>query len=317
MNYLIVSQTSQRYIWELETLCYNLIVSRGIAPERIVLLAYGEVSYFDQLVKTFKIQGYFYEDTRPSKWYASSIRPWLIAQYIQQECQGTTSFVYLDSDVIQLKEMDFSVYESNEKVAYASLTPYVSDDFLLSKRNGDVFLAALNELVPLTIEERQLVNTELGGAQWILNQVTSELFNEIYAVCETLYKKWFTLLYGQTWEGDNLIAEPDIWCTDMFVLQRLLVKSGYRIQVLPEMSFVLPEQLIQEEDDYLFLHNAGIEPMKKPYHKYLFWKSAPSWRKMNPYDTDLSYVLDNRYSFIYISEMQKIKQYKQYLISQD
>lgn len=309
MKYLVVSESSARYLWELQTLFYNLIVTRQLPADQIVLLTYGDESYAEQLKSQFGVEVHFYPDERPSSVYVSSIRPWLMAKYLEELGQPD-SFVYIDSDIIQLKDMDWSSLTRSEKKAYGSYAHYVTDDFILSKANGEAYLQVLDSLIPLSDEERERVNRQACGAQWMLNQVDAHFFYQVYADCENLYQAWLKLFYrGNFEEKENNFAYADVWTTDMFVLHRLLVKAGYEVEVADSMSFTFPTREIKAEDDYLFLHNAGVNPQQEPAHKYLFWKSSPHWLTLMPYNTDLSYVEEDKYSKLYVNEMLKMKGY--------
>ena len=307
MDYLIVAEASLRYYWELQTLFYNLTQTRRVPAEKIILLTYGEPTYSAKLEEEFGVQVHHYEDDRPSNLYPSSIRPWLMAKYLKDHPERQ-HFVYLDSDVILLKDMDWQPFQNSEGICYGSYASYVTDDFLLTKTNGASYLDILNRLLPLTSDQRDLVNSQPCGAQWVLNGMTSDFFIQVYELCEALYQDWIKLfLISDRQEEAKNITESDIWTTDMFVLHRLLVKEGHPVQVEEAMSFCFPQKEIEETDDYLFLHNAGVNPQKKADHKFLFWKGAPDWRRMLPYDTNLSYVDETRYSSIYVDQMLKMK----------
>ena len=307
MDYLIVSESSLRYYWELQTLFYNLTQSRQVPKEEIILLTYGDETYSTKLKEEFGIEVHHYEDDRPASLYLSSIRPWLIAKFLE-EYPERNHFVYLDSDVIMLKSMDWNSFWNDEKVCYGSYVSYVTDDFILQRTNGQYYLDALNQLLPLTELEREKVHAQPCGAQWVLNNMTSDFFYQVYQACEDLFQYWMKLLMTMKWEVDEKnVNESDIWTTDMFVLHRLLILAGYQVEVSEAMSFAFPQKEIEEGDDYLFLHNAGVNPQTKPDHKYLFWKGAPDWRVKLPYETNLSYVEASRYSRIYVKEMLNMK----------
>ena len=307
---LVVAESSARYYWELQTLFYNLTVTRNIDASNIILLTYGNETLMNQLKDVFRIQTYFYKDDRPSKNYSSSIRPYLIAKYLKQK-DAATSFLYIDSDILLLQDIDFSKYESPSKFAYASTAEYVSDAFLESKGNGEDYVAYLDKYLPLSDIQHLYLHNVRVGAQWFLNNMTPAFFEEMYELCEKIFKDWYMHAnFVDDYEGEKKhFTSADLWLVDMFVLLRLLVIHGYYVEEDPKMSFAWPMQEITESDQYMFLHNAGVNPLDKTEHIDLFWKGSPDWSKELPYEHDLSYVRANSYSEQYVKEMLKMKAY--------
>ena len=150
-----------------------------IVPVRKVEKAYRDVADF-----------FYYEDTRVTVNYISSIRPNILKQHFKQIPTLKDEVIfYHDCDIVFTKFPDF-IYQTLKKdnICYVSDTiSYIGHDYIVSK--GDGILEQMCEIVgihPSLVKSKQ---NESGGAQYILKGLDWVFFEKMERDCDILFKR--------------------------------------------------------------------------------------------------------------------------------
>lgn len=274
MKVLCVCPDKQQFLWELQLLITSCI-EHGFQPKDIIILSYGENEQnFYDFCNGYGIQSHHYDDTRKYFLYGSSIRPYLIHQYLLDDPQREQEdYFYVDSDIMITQDIDFSIIPYDNNHWYGShVSEYASMRNLQGSQDHDTYLA---NLIGIDSEHAwfQQLYTNMPGAQWIISHPKAEMMWDVYVYCEKLY----TYLKTFVIPGEN--DRTDSWLSDMFVLPAVAIKYGIEPKVSDDMYFTLSDDNINDFDKYPIYHNSGISlteaRMLGIFHKRIWIKESP------------------------------------------
>jgi hypothetical protein len=266
LRYVCVQPRLSYYAWQVEVMINNFI-KQGINPNNIDILVawnpYDEtnspsnIEMWDKLVSHYSnIRFFFYQDTRQAPiHYISSIRPNVLKQHwlAHPELEDEAIF-YHDCDIVFTRPPDFHDF-LHDNIWYLSNTnSYINYDYIISK-GQDVYdkmwtIVGIDPTIP------KIMNSNSGGAQYIMKNVDYKYWEKVEYDCESLFSQ-VTKLNNQKKIDDPEHHELQIWCADMWAVLWNGWQRGNETKVIPEMNFSWATDDIQKWNDTLIYHNAG------------------------------------------------------------
>lgn len=211
--------------------------------------------HIKEFEKTFKGKIHYYNDTRKSKAYLSSIRPNLIKQYLAE--YPTDVFCYIDQDIIWLEHPNLDRFADTPHIyTAAGAKGYTWANYMKAFKNGEIYegLCKIFSVDPVEIEKQ---DENAGAAQFIIKGTDSKWWGEYEDQLEEAYK--FI---------DREIAEDrkngkyhfQIWSVDCNALWLKLNTLGRPLANLKEIDFAWPNQTFEDAKSkgLIMMHNSGI-----------------------------------------------------------
>lgn len=290
MKYILCQPAIPRFKWELEVCLTNL---KAIGIKDIVLLfSEQDVSIPKYFEETYKVETHVYPDNRDNKQYIPSIKPYLWWQYLKEDpSRENGRYLYLDSDVIFREKIDLRKLPKRSDVWYCSdCNGYLNLDYIRSCTNGSMILSRMAQIVGVTVESLETINTNSGGAQWVITAPKATYWKKVYEDSNKLYaylkgvdstiQKWTAEMWAQLW---NMM---------FFNIGPLVHK---------ELAFCWATDPISQWTEKKIYHNAGVTAADTD----LFFKG--SFVDDDPFNKDLSFVNDKKCSKKYVEAIKRVR----------
>ena len=315
LRFICAQPANLYYTWQVETMLTNFI-EMGINPNNIDIVCWKEKGVipeeWSKLANGYAARFFFYDDTRETKHYISSIRPNILKQhFLQHPYLKEESIFYHDSDIIFTKPIkDWITYEMiNDNNWYGSDTRwYIAHSYIKSK-GQDVIdeMCKIMNLPESLIEDNELNSI---GAQYLMKGIDYNFWNRVEIDSELLYKN-ITDLNTEKIIEDRRTMPPgeerapyhplQIWCADMWAVLWGGWRLGYTTNCHSNFDF---SWATSNEDEYFnmnIFHNAGVTSNEHgKFYKANYINSLP-------YNEELK-ITPNTASWHYWNWIQKTKQ---------
>jgi hypothetical protein len=295
MIFLSAQPDSFYFTWQLELQVFNF-ERLNISPGKIhILLGHdpqlGLEEHFKILIEKLKGKASFftYPDNRVNHTYASSIRPHIIQQHLQQfpELQQETIF-YHDSDIIFRELPEFSKMIEDE-TWYVSDTRNYLDSKYIKAIGGETLLNEMCAIIGVSPGQVILQDDHCGGAQYVLKNTSIEFWEKLEKDSEDLYRYMNDF---NTHRENVKNKKIQSWCADMWALLWNAIHFKKKVQIQPQLGFCWATSPIEEWQKNKILHYTGN--VQKGSHT-VFRKS--NYTEYEPfYDTDLKKILQDNCS---------------------
>jgi hypothetical protein len=285
LRYICVQPRLLYYAWQVEVMINNFI-EQGINPNNIdIVVAWNPTdetstpenkTLWDKLASHYNtVRFFFYQDTRQHPiHYISSIRPNALKQHFaaHPELKDEVIF-YHDCDIVFTKPPDLRKF-LEDKIWYLSNTnSYLNHSYITSK--GEDVYSKMCEIVGIDPLIPKLMNSNSGGAQYILKNIDAEFWEKVERDCETLYYE-INQLNNKKKEEDPTHHELQIWCADMWAVLWNGWLYGNETKVVSELDFSWGTDPIERWDRTLIYHNAGITcSCGRQFYKAAYINSLP------------------------------------------
>lgn len=250
--------------------------------------------------------------------YIPLLRPWLLAKHFKLYPELVNDAVlYLDSDVIFTKEIDFSHLIEGDTCYLSDTKSYIGYEYLDSKVK-DVLpekleeyktidaVNGLSQLFGFTRELAETNNHGAGGAQYLLKNIDHTFWEDVFRKCIEV-KLYFRSLNRKYFKDEDTGFQS--WCADMWSVLYNLWKRGQKTECPKEMDFAWATDYIEKWDTVNIYHDAGASPTSIKFkdetlHK-LFYKRDNAYINniRGPFDDDFSYVSEKYCSYNYVQEL--------------
>jgi hypothetical protein len=304
LRYICVQPRLLYYAWQVEVMINNFL-KNGISGNDIdILVAWNpndgtntpEVrDAWNKLANHYSnVRFFFYEDTRQQPiHYISSVRPNILKQHftLHPELKDEAIF-YHDCDIIFTGSPDFNKF-LNDNIWYLSDTnSYINYDYIISK-GQDVYdkmceIVGINPIIP------KLMNSNSGGAQYIIKNIDASFWEKVEKDSEELFKQ-ITKLNNQKKLSTPTYHELQIWCADMWAVLWNGWLRGNETKVIPEMNFCWATDPINSWSNNTIFHNAGVTE-----HGSLFMKGK--YKDSYPYNIENTFDV-NYCSYNYVNNI--------------
>ncbi|EMW5582618.1 hypothetical protein [Enterococcus faecalis] len=290
MKYLLCQPAIQRFKWELEVCLTNL---KKVGIEDIVLLfSKHDTSIPVYFKEEYGVTVHTYEDNRRDKSYIPSIKPYLWWQYLKEDpSREKETYFYMDSDVIFRELIDFNKFNLKEDVWYCSdCNGYLNIDYIRSCKNGDKILQEMSGIVGVNLESLETINSNSGGAQWVITNPKKEYWEKVY--CDSI--RLFKYL---NYQDSNI----QIWTAEMRaqLWNMLVFNIGPKID--EELNFCWPTDPVNKWYETKILHNAGVTEKDKD----LFFKGK--YVNTSPFEDRLDNMAKDKATIKYIEAIKMAK----------
>ena len=285
LRYICVQPRLLYYAWQIEVMINNFI-EQEINPNNIdILVAWNpndktsdpeNKESWDKLANHYNsVRFFFYQDTREQPiHYISSIRPNILKQHFKEHPElSNEAIFYHDCDIVFTKKPDFSTF-LNDKTWYLSNTNhYINYDYIVSK-GQDVYdkmceIVNMNPLIP------QLMNSNSGGAQYLIKNIDEAFWDKVEKDSEQLFYQ-ITQLNNEKKATDPTYHEIQIWCADMWAVLWGGWLRGNETKVIPELDFSWGTDGVDGWNQSIIYHNAGITcSSDKQFYKGMYIDSLP------------------------------------------
>jgi hypothetical protein len=290
------------YTWQVEVMLNNFI-EMGINLNNVDIVCWKKDGIipndWSKLANNYAARFFFYDDTRITKDYISSIRPNILKQHWEKypELKDETIF-YHDCDIIFTKPIKEWITDDmiNDSKWYGSDTRwYIGHDYILSK--GDDVLTKMCDIVGINKGVVKAYEKNAIGAQYIMKGVTHYYWDKVERESEVLFKD-INQLNQIKKQADPTHHELQIWCADMWAVLWNAWKMRIHTECHPNMEF---SWATSDENDYKrmnIFHNAGITGSDSGK----FYKAH--YMDKLPYNENLN-INEGTASWYYWNEIQK------------
>lgn len=283
MKYILCQPAEIRFDWEL-AVCLTNLGKIGVDSKDVVLLFMGT----NAVSTKYKKAGYdvhCYPEHKHYHAYPPATRPYLWWQYLKEDKRRSKNkFVYIDSDVIFRKKLDFRKIPTRDDTWCCSdCNGYLNLDYIRGCKNGNVILHKMASIVGVTIQSLETINFNSGGAQWVIKNPTAKYWHKVYTDSIKLWNYFGTI-----------DSDIQAWTAEMWAQLWNMMYFNIGPRVCGELDFCWATDSIKDWSKTKIMHNAGVTNKSKN----LFFKGA--YGAKAPFDTDLSFVDQSKCSYKYV-----------------
>lgn len=254
--------------WQVKLYIHNFIENK-IDPNQIhVIFGICENSKepSDGAIDILKtgVNVHFYKDLRTKKQYIPSIKPYLIYNWIKEnEDRGKLFFLH-DSDIILTKKLNITNLLNDDIIYMSDTENYLGYQYLknCSKRYSKIFEKCGDEeliddmLSIVGLDKNMIIDNQKnsGGAQYIIKNTNSNLWEKIYINSIELYTKM--MVFQKKYPLRN--GKVQFWTAEMWSLLWNLWKDKKLTKITPELDFSWATDDTQKFFKTSILHMAGV-----------------------------------------------------------
>ena len=287
LRFVCAQPAIKYYSWQLETMLNNFI-EMGINLNQVDIVCWkqtGEIpEEYSKLANGYPARFFFYDDTRETRHYISSIRPNILKQHFTKYPElENEAILYHDCDIVFTKPIKWEQYLQDNKWYGSDCRWYIGHDYIISK--GEDILNKMCEIVDI---DKQLVkDNELNaiGAQYLMKGINAQFWANVEKDCERLFKE-ITDLNNEKIELDrHTMSEGEsrqpyhplqIWCADMWAVLWNGWKLGYESVCHPDLEFAWATSTEADWDRLNIFHNAGVtDAAGGLFYKALYMNELP------------------------------------------
>jgi hypothetical protein len=313
LRFVSAQPATKYYAWQVEVMINNFI-EMGINANHIDVIAWKENGIipeeWSKLANRYAARFFFYDDTRDTKYYVSSIRPNILKQHFKAHSYLKYDVIfYHDCDIIFTKNPREWITDEmlSDDIWYGSDTRwYISHSYIKSK--GDDVMKKMCDI--MQIDEQIVEENELNciGAQYLMKNIDYSFWDMVEKDSEKLFKDVTNLNTQKImldkmrfeeekkeWEKNNpealakgekysrpLYHELQIWCADMWAVLWGAWRLGYKTNCHPNYEFSWATSNEEEYQRMNIMHNAGVASANEG----LFYKA--SYMNEYPYNKNLT-----------------------------
>jgi len=281
LRFVSAQPATNYYAWQVEVMLNNFM-EMGVNPNSIDIVCWkpnGIVpEEWSKLANNYPARFFFYDDTRETKHYISSIRPNILKQHwLNNPDLKWESIFYHDSDIVFTKPISEWITDEmiTDKKWYGSDTRwYIGHDYIIGK-GEDI----LSEMCRITNIDKELVKSnELNsiGAQYLMKGIDYQFWDDVERDSEILYKE-ITDLNNFKLSLDPSYHTLQIWCADMWGVLWNGWKRGNQTICHPNFDFSWGTSTEEDYHKLNIMHNAGVTNSTSG----LFYKGE--WMNKFPY----------------------------------
>ncbi|WP_079240280.1 hypothetical protein [Chryseobacterium indologenes] len=308
MIFLSAQPDDTYFIWQLEIQLRNFR-SLGILKERIhIVIGYHPKIGLKSDFKVFIHNNhdfalfFLYPDTRKRKKYLSSIRPHLLKKhwkqfpFLENQC-----IFYHDSDILLSR---IPVIDTHNAMNYVSDTSSYLNCQYISLRADTNLLYKMAELVGISVEIVLRNDDHVGGAQYVLHDMSFEFWDKVEEDSENIFNLLTEYNINEKQKKinlpDYLPKEIHAWYADMWAVLWNLWFFNKEVRLHEEMNFSWPTSPIEYWEINPILHYAGDHEDKKQFFYKRDYVNYAPW-----YDENLHFIPDTNCSFPIVQLIKK------------
>ena len=263
LRFVCAQPATDYYIWQVETMINNFM-EMGVNPNNIDIVCWKQNNVippnWDKLRNHYNyVRFFFYDETRTTKHYISSIRPNILKQhweahpYLKNE-----AIFYHDSDIIFTRPISEWISKSMivDDNWYGSDTRwYIAHSYIISK--GQDIIDKMCEIMDLPEDIIKANELNAIGAQYLMKDIDYDYWNRVESDCERLFKE-VTELNNHKKGLDPTYHELQIWCADMWAVLWNGWRRGKKTICDDRFGFSWGTSSEEEYWKQNIMHNAGV-----------------------------------------------------------
>ena len=290
------------YAWQIEVMLQNFL-EMGVNLNQVDIVCWkvnGVIpAEWSKLAGSYPARFFFYDDTRVTKHYISSIRPNILKHHWKRYPELSEEAVfYHDCDIVFTRPIQEWITDDMLKGDewYGSNTnSYISHSYIASK--GEDILDKMCEIT--SMNKRVIIDNEENciGAQYLMKNVTYSYWERVESDSEQLFKQITDINNIKKAESPEY-HELQIWTADMWAVLWGAWRLGFETKVHPNFDFSWATSHVDRFNSCNIYHNAGAVTGKDG----LFFKG--DFINKLPYNEDIR-VNENTISEKYWQIIQK------------
>lgn len=262
LRYICAQPAIEYYAWQVDVMLNNFR-KQGINLNQVDIVCWKENGIIPEswikLANHYAARFFFYDDTRETHHYISSIRPNILKQHWEKYPElSNDAIFYHDCDIVFTKPPTEWITDVmiNDKKWYGSDTRwYIGHDYIKSK--GEDILDAMCEIVGISKGEVEMNELNAIGAQYLMKNIDYNFWDKVERDCEILYKD-ISALSGIKKEENPSYHELQIWCADMWAVLWNGWLRGNQTICHDNFQFTWATEKIEGWDKNNIFHNAGV-----------------------------------------------------------
>ena len=277
LRFICAQPAIKYYAWQLEVMLNNFM-EMGINPNQVDIVCWKQNGVipeeWSKLASGYPARFFFYDDTRETRHYISSIRPNILKQHFTKYPElEKEAILYHDCDIVFTKPINWEQFLQDNKWYGSDCRWYIGHDYIISK--GEDILDKMCEIVDI---DKQLVkDNELNaiGAQYLMKGINAQFWANVEKDCERLFKE-ITDINNEKKAANPSYHELQIWCSDMFAVLWNGWKLGYESICHPDLEFSWATSTEADWDRLNIFHNAGVtDAAGGLFYKALYMNELP------------------------------------------
>ena len=287
LRFICAQPAIKYYAWQLEVMLNNFM-EMGINLNQVDIVCWKQTAEipeeYSKLANGYPARFFFYDDTRETRHYISSIRPNILKQHFTKYPEiENEAVLYHDCDIVFTKPINWEQFLQDNKWYGSDCRWYIGHDYIISK--GEDILNKMCEIVDI---DKQLVkDNELNaiGAQYLMKGINAQFWANVEKDCERLFKE-ITDLNNEKIELDrHTMSEGEsrqpyhplqIWCSDMWAVLWNGWKLGYESVCHPDLEFAWATSTEADWSRLNIFHNAGVtDAAGGLFYKALYMNELP------------------------------------------
>ena len=294
LRFICAQPAIKYYAWQVEVLLNNFI-KREVNLNHVDILCsiYNNVIPIEwsKLANAYAARFFFYNDTRKTRYYISSLRPnvlkqhWLAHPYLKDY-----AIFYHDCDILFTKPVSKWITKqmlSNNEWYGSNTCSYIAHSYIKSK--GDDIIQKMCEIMEL--DEKLIKDNELNciGAQYLMKNLDFEFWDKVESDCEKLFRT-INEMGMQKKAADNTYHELQIWCADMWAILWGAWRLGYKTNCHKNFDFSWATSIADEYNKMNIMHNAGaVSPDNGLFYKALYMNEYQYYKDLDILKDTASY----------------------------
>lgn len=262
IRYVSAQPAIPYYTWQVEVMINNFM-EMGVNPNHIDIVCWKQNGVipdaWTKLAHKYPARFFFYNDTRETKHYISSIRPNILKQHFKEHPYLVDDVIfYHDCDIIFTNPPSEWITEEmlNDDKWYGSdVRWYISHDYIKGK--GEDILDSMCSI--MDIDKEVVKENELNciGAQYLMKGLNYEFWDWVEKKSEILFKD-ITEMNNQKVNEDPKYHTLQIWCSDMWSVLWRGWLLGHQTVTHPNFDFSWATSSESDYNKMNIFHNAGV-----------------------------------------------------------
>lgn len=307
LYYICAQPATLYYAWQVEVMINNFMKNE-VLSERVHIVCATKENHipdeWNKLQQRFpSIKFFFYNDTRITKLYVSSIRPNILKQhFIQHSYLKNHAIFYHDCDMVLTQPVSWEQFVQDDIWYLSNTVGYIGAEYIKSKKYG--VYERMCEIID--IDEQIPVDNEMnsGGAQYIMKNVDEHFWEKVEKDSETLFE--FFLHHSRAFPQSPKYHPIQMWTADMWAVLWNAWYFKHITRVVPELDFAWPGHRTKDWETKFIYHNAGVVEVsdtERLFHKNSFMYTLPY------NNIDIEWLKKDRCSYKYVQEIVETAQH--------
>ena len=286
LRFICAQPAIKYYAWQVEVMLNNFI-AMGINLNNVDIVCWkanGVIpTEWSQLANRYPARFFFYDDTRTTRHYISSIRPNILKQHWANHPElEFEAIFYHDSDIIFTKPISEWIkpeWISNEEWYGSDTRWYIAHSYIIGK--GQEVMDLMCEVMHM--DEQTIKDNELNciGAQYLMKNIDAHYWERVERDCEELYQK-VSLLNTMIKSGNPQYHELQIWTADMWAVLWGAWRRGWKTNCVKEFDFSWGTSTEADFFSMNIMHNAGVTDDRELFYKAKWMDELPYGKAKEP-----------------------------------